>query len=154
MSQSSSTSFLGLENALRRANAEHVVVPFGVGICGHVAQTKEAVVLANAYDDPRFNPEVDAKTGYTTRWDIKEQLLLHSSWSMVLTTICNKSWPILVLTLKCISFLRSSGRGCLSLSSINVIHVPGTSSLMMEWRSVLVSQRNGAERERACGSCF
>ena len=46
-----------------------MVVPFGVGICGHVAQTKEAVVLANAYEDPRFNPEVDAKTGYTTRWE-------------------------------------------------------------------------------------
>ena len=43
------------------------MVPFGVGICGHVAQTKEAVVLKDAYDDPRFNPEVDAKTGYTTR---------------------------------------------------------------------------------------
>ena len=57
----------GLETALKRANAEHVVVPFGVGICGHVAQTKEAVVLRDAYDDPRFNPEVDAKTGYTTR---------------------------------------------------------------------------------------
>ena len=69
-----------------------------MGICGHVAQTKEAVVLANAYDDPRFNPEVDAKTGYTTRWDFKDELLLHSSWSMVLTTICNKSLPILVLT--------------------------------------------------------
>ena len=60
-------SLQGLETALRRANAEHVVVPFGVGICGHVAQTKEAVVLKDAYDDPRFNPEVDAKTGYTTR---------------------------------------------------------------------------------------
>ena len=74
MSQSSHY-FPGLESALRRANAEHVVVPFGVGICGHVAQTKEAVVLANAYDDPRFNPEVDAKTGYTTRWaHFKDQL--------------------------------------------------------------------------------
>ena len=58
----------GLECALRRANAEHVVVPFGTGICGHVAQTKEAVVLSNAYDDPRFNAAVDAKTGYTTRY--------------------------------------------------------------------------------------
>lgn len=46
------------------------MVPFGVGICGHVAQTKEAVVLKNAYADPRFNPEVDSKTGYTTREDI------------------------------------------------------------------------------------
>ena len=58
----------GIETALRRANSEHVVVPFGTGICGHVAQTKEAVVLSNAYDDPRFNAAVDAKTGYTTRY--------------------------------------------------------------------------------------
>ena len=47
-----------------------------MGICGHVAQTKEAVVLANAYDDPRFNPEVDAKTGYTTRWDFNVAFIM------------------------------------------------------------------------------
>ena len=37
-----------------------------MGICGHVAQTKERVVLKDAYDDPRFNQDVDLKTGYKT----------------------------------------------------------------------------------------
>jgi adenylate cyclase len=42
-------------------------VPRGRGIAGHVAETGETVNLADAYRDPRFNPEVDRRTGYRTR---------------------------------------------------------------------------------------
>lgn len=42
-------------------------VPLGVGIAGHVAKTGETVNIPDAYKDPRFNPEVDRKTGYQTR---------------------------------------------------------------------------------------
>jgi len=42
-------------------------VPMGVGIAGHVAKTGETVNIPDAYKDPRFNPEVDRKTGYHTR---------------------------------------------------------------------------------------
>ncbi len=55
-----------MEEAQSRANSENIIVPFGVGICGHVAQTKERVVLKNAYEDSRFNDAVDSKTGYKT----------------------------------------------------------------------------------------
>ncbi|XP_028325044.1 cAMP and cAMP-inhibited cGMP 3',5'-cyclic phosphodiesterase 10A isoform X2 [Gouania willdenowi] len=37
------------------------------GIAGQVAQTGEVLNIADAYADPRFNREVDLKTGYTTR---------------------------------------------------------------------------------------
>ncbi|OTF77646.1 hypothetical protein BLA29_014594, partial [Euroglyphus maynei] len=37
------------------------------GIIGHVAKTKESVNIANAYQDSRFNKEIDIKTGYHTK---------------------------------------------------------------------------------------
>jgi HD-GYP domain-containing protein (c-di-GMP phosphodiesterase class II) len=39
----------------------------GQGLAGHVAQSKESIKIDDAYSDPRFNKEVDKKTGYTTR---------------------------------------------------------------------------------------
>lgn len=42
-------------------------VPKGKGIVGHVAESGETVNITDAYQDPRFNPEVDRKTGYRTR---------------------------------------------------------------------------------------
>ncbi len=41
--------------------------PVGTGIAGMVAQTGEPVRIDDAYDDPRFNREVDRQTGYRTR---------------------------------------------------------------------------------------
>ncbi|MBM2810914.1 MAG: adenylate/guanylate cyclase with and sensor [Chloroflexi bacterium] len=41
--------------------------PVGVGIAGQVAATGEVVNIADAHDDPRFNPEMDRRTGYRTR---------------------------------------------------------------------------------------
>lgn len=39
----------------------------GQGIAGWVAQTGKSINIRDAYSDPRFNPEVDAKTGYETQ---------------------------------------------------------------------------------------
>ncbi|KAF4528303.1 hypothetical protein B566_EDAN014978 [Ephemera danica] len=55
-----------LEDAIRRAKAEEIRIPFGIGIAGTVAQTKEVVNITDAYQDPRFNCEIDMKTGYKT----------------------------------------------------------------------------------------
>jgi len=41
--------------------------PIGVGIAGLVAATGDAVNINDAYDDPRFNPEPDQRTGYRTK---------------------------------------------------------------------------------------
>ena len=37
------------------------------GIAGNVARTPEALIVPDAYADPRFNPDVDRETGYRTR---------------------------------------------------------------------------------------
>lgn len=41
--------------------------PMGKGISGYVARTGETVNIVNAYEDSRFNPEVDQKSGFKTR---------------------------------------------------------------------------------------
>nr|XP_042906908.1 cGMP-specific 3',5'-cyclic phosphodiesterase [Parasteatoda tepidariorum] len=41
-------------------------IPFGIGIAGHVAQTKENVNIKDAYQDSRFNKDIDTRTGYRT----------------------------------------------------------------------------------------
>jgi len=38
-----------------------------LGIAGHVATTGETLNIRDAYSDPRFNPEVDRRTGYHTQ---------------------------------------------------------------------------------------
>lgn len=42
-------------------------IPLGVGIAGHVALTREALNIPDAYADPRFNPQFDRDTGFVTR---------------------------------------------------------------------------------------
>ena len=42
-------------------------LPVGKGLAGYVARTGEIVNITNAYQDPRFNPEIDRKSGYTTQ---------------------------------------------------------------------------------------
>ncbi len=44
-----------------------VRMPMNVGIAGHVASTGEGVRVDDAYRHPKFNPEVDRKTGFRTR---------------------------------------------------------------------------------------
>lgn len=50
--------FLELEEAVKRSKMEELIIPFGVGIAGYVAKTKETINIKNAYEDSRFNPEV------------------------------------------------------------------------------------------------
>ncbi|HSE39960.1 MAG TPA: PP2C family protein-serine/threonine phosphatase [Acidobacteriota bacterium] len=42
-------------------------LPIGKGIAGYVAKTGKTIIIKDAYKDPRFNPEVDKRTGYTTK---------------------------------------------------------------------------------------
>jgi transcriptional regulator with GAF, ATPase, and Fis domain len=42
-------------------------IPAGEGIVGETLKTGKSICVENAYDDPRFNQEVDRKSGYRTR---------------------------------------------------------------------------------------
>jgi adenylate cyclase len=45
---------------------QEIRLPNHVGIAGHVFTSGEVTNIADAYADPRFNPEVDRKSGYRT----------------------------------------------------------------------------------------
>lgn len=46
---------------------QEIRLPLGKGIAGHVAKTGDIVNIPDAYADPRFNPDVDKRTGFRTR---------------------------------------------------------------------------------------
>ncbi|HWP83492.1 MAG TPA: ATP-binding protein [Bacteroidota bacterium] len=52
---------------LQGDNMVEIRLPVGKGLSGHVAATGEIINIPDAYSDPRFNPEIDKKTGYKTR---------------------------------------------------------------------------------------
>ena len=51
---------LGVKNSSLR-------LPAGEGIVGETLRTGKAISVDEAYDDPRFNQEVDRKSGFRTR---------------------------------------------------------------------------------------
>ena len=52
---------------LQGEGMKEIRLALGQGIAGHVAQSGEVVRIEEAYDDDRFNPEVDQLSGYRTR---------------------------------------------------------------------------------------
>jgi phosphoserine phosphatase RsbU/P len=44
-----------------------IKIPRGKGIVGWVQQRRQSVLVEDAYDDPRFYPEMDRSTGFITR---------------------------------------------------------------------------------------
>jgi signal transduction histidine kinase len=51
----------------QKAEILEIRLKIGVGFAGHVAKTGDIINIPDAYKDPRFNPEIDKKTGYKTR---------------------------------------------------------------------------------------
>lgn len=52
--------------AMRGTEVIEIRLPIGKGLSGYVAKTGETINIPDAYNDPRFNPEVDKKSGYRT----------------------------------------------------------------------------------------
>lgn len=52
---------------LQGSSHVEIRLPLGRGIAGFVGTTGEALLIDDAYLDPRFNPDFDRKTGYRTR---------------------------------------------------------------------------------------
>ena len=46
---------------------KEIRIPLASGIAGHVAITRKILNIPDAYQDPRFNSEVDKQTGYKTK---------------------------------------------------------------------------------------
>ena len=48
-------------------DSKELRIPADKGLAGHVVQTGETINIKDAYNDKRFNPDVDKKTGYRTK---------------------------------------------------------------------------------------
>jgi signal transduction histidine kinase len=46
---------------------DEVRIPKNTGVAGWVFQNRSPLIINDAYSDPRFNPDVDRKTGFRTR---------------------------------------------------------------------------------------
>ncbi len=53
--------------ALKGTSLKELRIPDDRGLAGHVFRTGKTVLLGNAYEDSRFNPEVDKSSGFRTR---------------------------------------------------------------------------------------
>lgn len=52
---------------LRGSSLKEIRIPWSAGVAGHVFQTGKTLLLGDAYDDIRFNPEIDRQSGFRTR---------------------------------------------------------------------------------------
>ncbi|CAL4068650.1 unnamed protein product, partial [Meganyctiphanes norvegica] len=76
------TSESELDDSLTKAKEKNIIMPWGEGIVGHVASTKELVNIKDAYQDKRFDPSIDNLTGYKTM-------------SMLCMPVCNYNGDVL-----------------------------------------------------------
>jgi len=68
-------------------------VPADAGLVGHVMNTGEAVMVADAYADSRFNNSVDEKTGFRTRSVLCAPLRGKSGSTVGVAQLINKVKP-------------------------------------------------------------
>jgi signal transduction protein with GAF and PtsI domain len=55
-----------LRSAVAQRLGQEIRLPIGKGLAGHVAATGETINVPDAYDDPRFDPSVDRRSGFRT----------------------------------------------------------------------------------------
>ncbi len=67
------------------AGAKEIRFPMSTGLAGHAASTGEIVNIPDAYQDPRFNPAVDRRTGFRTG-------------SVLCVPVCNRDGEIVGVT--------------------------------------------------------
>lgn len=65
-------------------------IPVNRGIAGEVARTGSVVNVPDAYRDPRFNPEIDRKTGFVTRNILSFPLIGHDQLTVGVLQVLNK----------------------------------------------------------------
>ena len=68
-----------------------VRLPLGRGIAGWVAQAREPLLVPDAYEDSRFNPEADKRSGFRTRSVLCVPLMIQDRILGVVQVLNNKN---------------------------------------------------------------
>lgn len=76
--------------ALAAHGAKEIRFPAHLGIAGYVAKTGHVLNIPEAYDDPRFNREIDRKTGYRTKSILTAPLRNHVGEIIGVFQVLNK----------------------------------------------------------------
>ncbi len=76
------------------AEMKGFAIDLGVGIAGWVGQQRQTLVVADCYQDARFNPELDRKLGYRTRSMICAPML-HENRLVGVLQVVNKNGALL-----------------------------------------------------------
>jgi phosphoserine phosphatase RsbU/P len=71
-------------------NRGQLRIPLGTGIAGYVARTGRPLNVADAYADPRFNPQVDRETGFHTRSILCVPMFAHDHRLVGVVQVLNK----------------------------------------------------------------
>lgn len=69
---------------------KEIRLPLGQGIAGTVADTLETINIRDAYRDPRFDKEIDRKSGYHTRTILCMPMLNHEGKLIGVIQVLNK----------------------------------------------------------------
>ncbi|RQM24011.1 hypothetical protein B5M09_004917 [Aphanomyces astaci] len=79
----------------RDSMVDRFCLPYGKGLAGHVATTGKLLRIANCYDDPRFHPDVDVKSGYKSVSMLCAPVISADGNTIAVLQAMNKSsWPI------------------------------------------------------------
>jgi phosphoserine phosphatase RsbU/P len=70
--------------------AREIRIPFGVGIAGATAQTREIINLPDAYKDSRFNSAVDKTSGFRTKSLLAVPIVAEGDQLMGVVEVMNK----------------------------------------------------------------
>ena len=71
-------------------DVKEIRVPVGSGIAGMTAQTRSTINVRDAYQDPRFNPDYDKKSGFHTRSILSMPIINQKGRLLGIVQVLNK----------------------------------------------------------------
>ncbi len=75
---------------IQQAHINEIRFPIDKGIAGDVVKTKQTVNIKDAYQDPRFNPDIDRQTQYQTQSLLCMPLISRQGQVIGVTQVLNK----------------------------------------------------------------
>lgn len=110
-----------------------IVLPISQGIAGHVATTGQLLNIADAYEDERFNKDVDLSTGYRTKSILCLPIIGRGEAIIGVTQMINKQGEKGVFTDNDINLMKAFNVFCgIALSNANLFDDTNTMKRRVE----------------------
>lgn len=98
-----------------------IVLPISHGIAGHVATTGQLLNIPDAYEDPRFNKDVDLSTGYRTKSILCVPIIGRAEQVIGVTQMINKTGETMQFTPGDVDLMKAFNVFCgIALSNANL----------------------------------